>query len=52
MLETDPCRENVYEHLAGKWSFRIGDYRIIYMVNEDEKTIILFDAEHRKTVYK
>ena len=38
--------------LSGKWSLRIGDYRIIYFIDEDEKTIMLYDAEHRKKVYK
>ena len=53
MLETDHCiGKPLRADLAGKWSLRIGDYRIIYMVNEDAKTIILFDAEHRKKVYK
>jgi len=38
--------------LLGKWTLRIGDYRIIYTINEHEKTVILYDAKHRKTVYK
>jgi mRNA interferase RelE/StbE len=43
-----PLRGN----LSGKWSIRIGDYRIIYAINESEKTIMLHDVGHRKTAYK
>ncbi|MGD0450524.1 MAG: type II toxin-antitoxin system RelE/ParE family toxin [Candidatus Bathyarchaeia archaeon] len=53
MLETDPCGSKPLRgNLAGKWSLRVGDYRIIYETNEDEKIIILYDTEHRKKVYK
>ena len=53
MLETDPCvGKPLRGNLAGKWSLRVGDYRIIYEINEDEKIIILYDTEHRKNVYK
>jgi len=52
-LETDlyagkPLRGD----LAGKWSLRTGDYRIIYTIIENEQKIILCDVEHRKKVYK
>jgi mRNA-degrading endonuclease RelE of RelBE toxin-antitoxin system len=38
--------------LAGKWSIRTGDYRVIYLISEDEKIVLLYDAMHRKKVYK
>jgi mRNA interferase RelE/StbE len=53
LLETNPCiGKPLRAGLSGKWSLRIGDYRIIYFIDEDEKTIMLYDAEHRKKVYK
>ncbi len=53
LLETDPfIGKPLRAGIAGKWSLRIGDYRIIYVTNEDDKTIILYDVEHRKKVYK
>ena len=38
--------------LSGKWSLKLGNYRIIYVIDEKEKTILLYDVEHRKKVYK
>lgn len=37
--------------LTGKFSFRVGVYRIIYKVNLKEKTIDILTAGHRSTVY-
>jgi len=37
--------------LKGKRSLRIGDYRVIYAVDEESKTIALIAAGHRKGVY-
>ena len=33
-----------------KW--RVGDYRIIYLVNEERKTITFLTVDHRSRVYK
>jgi len=38
--------------LLGKWSLRIGAYRIIYIINEEDKTIILLTVRPREKVYK
>ena len=38
--------------LSGKWSLRIGDYRIIYIIDEHEKTVILYSAKHIKVAYE
>jgi len=37
--------------LSGKWSLRIGDYRIIYVIDEHEKTVTLYNVKHRKLAY-
>ena len=34
------------------WRILIGDYRVIYLISEDEKIVWLYDAMHRKKVYK
>lgn len=53
MLEADPyVGKPLRADLAGKWSLRSGDYRVIYMISEDDKTILLYDAIHRKKAYK
>ena len=38
-------------NLAGLWSYRTGDFRIIYGVEEDKLLIIIIEIEHRKNVY-
>lgn len=38
--------------LTGKFSFRVGVYRIIYKVNKKDKIIDILTAGHRATVYE
>ena len=38
--------------LAGSWRYRIGDYRIITNIDEQTKTILILDIDHRSRVYK
>lgn len=38
--------------LTGKFSFRVGLYRIIYKVNKKDKVIDILTAGHRANVYK
>jgi len=38
--------------LSGKWSLRIGDYRIIYTIDEHQKTITLYNVRHRRAAYE
>ena len=40
------------EELTGRFSYRIGSYRIIYRVNKKEKVIQVVTAGHRSTIYK
>jgi len=35
-----------------KWSLRIGDHGIIYVIDENEKTVILYNLRHRKLAYR
>lgn len=37
--------------LTGRFSLRVGIYRIIYMVNKRDKTIYVITAGHRSAVY-
>ena len=38
--------------LEGFWKDRIGQYRIIYKIDEKSKTIIFYDADLRKRAYE
>ena len=33
------------------WSLRIGDYRVIYEIDEEKKRVVILFIGHRKSVY-
>lgn len=37
--------------LTGLWSLRIGDYRVIYQIKNNELIILVVKIGHRKNVY-
>jgi mRNA interferase RelE/StbE len=37
---------------AGKWRFRVGDYRIICQIRDDELLILALDVGHRRDIYR
>ncbi|MBS3099985.1 type II toxin-antitoxin system RelE/ParE family toxin [Candidatus Pacearchaeota archaeon] len=37
--------------LSGLWSLRIGDYRAIYRLNNEELIILILKIGHRKNIY-
>lgn len=38
--------------LKGRWRWRIGKYRIIYMIDKKRQLIVFLDVGHRKTIYE
>jgi mRNA interferase RelE/StbE len=38
--------------LGGLWSARRGDYRIIYEIDDDERTVLVHRVQHRRDVYR
>ena len=38
--------------LSGKWRYRIGDYRIIAEIIDDEIIIYVLEVGHRKNIYE
>ena len=40
------------DELAGYWSARRGDYRIIYTIEDDQLVIYVVDVAHRAHVYR
>ena len=36
----------------GKFRLRVGDYRVIYWVNDEELTVYIIAVGHRRDVYK
>jgi len=52
-LELNPHAGKPFRgRLSGKWSLRVGDYRIIYTIDEHKKAVILFTAKHRRVAYE
>jgi len=52
-LQTNPrLGKPLKGELSGKWSLRIGDYRIIYIIDEDERMVALYSVKHRKAAYR
>ena len=39
-------------NLKGLWRYRVGDYRIIADIRDDEVLILVVDVGHRGTVYR
>ena len=34
--------------LAGKYRYRVGDYRIIYRINDDDEVVVVLLIKHRR----
>ena len=52
-LKEDPLiGKPLTRELTGRYSYRVGFYRIIYKFNEKDKTIFILAAGHRSIVYK
>ena len=52
----DPKRHPNIKPLKGKlegyYRFRLGDYRIVYRIDEDDKVVIVAVIAHRREVYE
>lgn len=53
-LKTNPHPYPQSKKLKGESNrrLRIGDYRVVYAVDEKEKTITIYRVRHRKEVYR
>jgi len=38
-------------NLSGFYKLRVGDYRIIYQIKNEQLIILVLDIEHRKSIY-
>jgi mRNA interferase RelE/StbE len=53
-LSEDP-RPNDCRKLRGKeklWRLRVGDYRIIYSIDDMKRTVDIFSIRHRRDAYR
>lgn len=51
--------ENPFQHgkelkgnYKGKWKYKVGDYRIISVIKDDELLILVVEVGHRREIYK
>jgi mRNA interferase RelE/StbE len=53
-LVDDPRRRGkpLQRELGGRWAARRGDYRIVYRLDEDTKTMYVLKIGHRAHVYR
>jgi len=35
----------------GKWRYRVGDYRILALIEDDKVTILILEVGHRSEIY-
>jgi mRNA-degrading endonuclease RelE of RelBE toxin-antitoxin system len=38
--------------LAGRWSARRGQYRVIYRIDEDRRLVVVLKVDHRRDAYR
>jgi mRNA interferase RelE/StbE len=52
--DADPRRfgKGLKADLSGLWRYRVGDYRIICRIVDDELIVLVLAAGHRKTIYE
>lgn len=43
--------KNLIANKSGQWRYRIGDYRIICEIIDEEITILVLEVGHRKNIY-
>jgi mRNA interferase RelE/StbE len=46
-----PGTRKMVGEMRGAWRIRVGDYRVIYDVDDDERLVIILAALHRREVY-
>jgi len=55
-LMNEPRRHNNIKALKGRFGgflrYRVGDYRVIYRIDDRDKKVVVFDIANRKDVYE
>ena len=39
-------------NLSGQWRYRVGNYRILAQIDDNEITILVLEIGHRRDIYK
>ena len=52
-LKDDPLiGKPLTRELTGRYSYKVGVYRVIYKINEKDKVVYIINAGHRATIYQ
>ena len=52
-LEANPRPPGVQKlHGEDRYRIRIGDYRVLYLIDDDSKTVAIIAVGHRREVYR
>jgi len=53
LLKNDPYGQNSQKLEGGKgYRIRIGDYRVVYTIGKENKTILIIKIGHRREIYR
>lgn len=51
-LEPRQRGKGMAANLAGLWRYRVGDYRLICDIQDDEMVVLVLQVAHRSEVYR
>lgn len=53
-LKSDPRPKNSRKLVGtdSDYRIRVGDYRVVYRIEDDNKIVIIFAVDHRKDIYR
>ncbi len=55
-LQQDPRSTNNTRQMAGEssgyWRYRVGDWRVMYSIEEAEQRVIVLKIDHRSDIYR
>ncbi|MFH2112108.1 MAG: type II toxin-antitoxin system RelE/ParE family toxin [Candidatus Bathyarchaeota archaeon] len=51
IVDTPYAGTKLQGKLEGLWRWRVGKYRVVYLIEEKEKTIVFLDVGLRKSIY-
>ena len=51
LLENPYSGMRLRGELSGLYRLRVGDYRVIYAIDEEKRLVVLLDVGHRRRIY-
>ena len=52
-LQRDPYQGKPLKgELKGRYSYRVGSYRIIYLIHQQQLRVLVIDIGHRRDIYR